>query len=461
MRPPRDAMDHSATAAPRDRAPISHLAIVAGGRGQRLAELFPGIPKALVPVGGNPVLAHQFALAAACGIGTVSVFAGYLSDRIAAFLGDGSAFGVNAQVLTETEPLGSAGALVQSLDALPEHFLVLYGDVMTAVDLARMARFHLDREADFTCLVHPNDHPLDSDLLEVAEDGRLTAIHPYPHPADCDFSNLVNAALYAVRRDALRRWVGPAASLDFTRDIMPGLIAAGAKVFGYRSSEYARDMGTPKRLRQVEADWQSGKIATAQTAGDRPAVFLDRDGTLNAEKNGVRRPQDLEILPGVAEALIALRRAGFSLVVLTNQPVVARGEASEAELAAVHRRLEWELGKAGAYLDGIYVCLHHPDGGFPGERADLKIACDCRKPATGLLERARRGLGIDLSRSWVIGDQTRDVEMARRAGIRSVLVQTGAGGHDGSFPCAADCVAADLARAAALVLADAGKAVRS
>ena len=193
---------------PASRALIDHLVIVAGGKGQRLAELFPDLPKALVPIGGKPVLAHQLALAGQCGIAAVTVLAGHLSDNIAAFVGDGSRHGIAAKVLVEAEPLGSAGALMQNLDALPEHFFVLYGDVMAAVDLPRMAQFHLDRQADFTCLAHPNDHPLDSDLLEAADDGRLTAIHAYPHPPGRDFANLVNAALYVVRREALRPWSG-------------------------------------------------------------------------------------------------------------------------------------------------------------------------------------------------------------------------------------------------------------
>ena len=235
--------------------------------------------------------------------------------------------------------------------------------------------------------------------------------------------------------------VGSGEDLDFTKDILKGLLAADARVFAYRSTDYARDMGTPKRLQQVDADWRAGKIDIAHSSRGRPAVFLDRDGTLNIEKGGVRRAEELELLPGVAEALIASAACGVSPVVLTNQSVVARGQASESDVAAVHRRLEWELGKAGAYLDG-YLCLPASSGSrLPGLRVDLKIACDCRKPATGLVERARRDLAIDLSTSWMIGDQTRDVEMARRAGLRSILVQTGAAGRDGQFQCPADYVA--------------------
>jgi D,D-heptose 1,7-bisphosphate phosphatase len=437
---------------PQTSSRVDHLVIVAGGKGARLASLFGELPKVLVPVGGKPVLQHQLELAAAAGVTDVTILAGHLGGKIRDFVGDGSRFGLKARVLVESEPLGNAGALLQSLDLLPEHFFVLYGDVMGAVDLQRMARLHLDRKADFTALVHPNDHPHDSDLLETDGDGWITAIHVYPHPADRYFANLVNAALYVVRRDALRPWSANPGKQDFTKDIIPGLIAAGGRVLAYRSNEYLRDMGTPARLQRVEADWRAGKISLEASAQNRPTVFLDRDGTLNVEKGFLRTPADLELLPEVGPALRSLRQAGFRLVVLTNQPVIARGEASEAVVADIHRRLEWELGKEGAYLDGIYVCPHHPDRGFPGERTELKISCDCRKPATGLFEQACCDLHVDVEGSWMIGDQTRDIELARQASLRSILVQTGAAGQDGKFRSTPDYVATDLAAAADIVL---------
>ena len=233
---------------------------------------------------------------------------------------------------------------------------------------------------------------------------------------------------------------------------MSGLIERGGRVLAYRSSEYIKEMGTPDRLRSVEADWQAGRFSLEELQRKRPAVFLDRDGTLNVEKDFLRAPDDLELLPGVGPALRSLRDAGFRLVVVTNQPVIARGDATEADVAAVHRRLEWELGKEGAYLDGIYFCPHHPERGFAGERAELKMSCECRKPATGLFERACRDLRIDSAGSWMVGDQTRDIEMARRAGLRSVLVQTGAAGQDGRFEARPDHVAHDLAAAAHVIL---------
>jgi histidinol-phosphate phosphatase family protein len=433
---------------------VGHLAIVAGGKGVRMDEAYPGLPKALIPVGGKPLLQHQLELARAAGVEGVTIFAGHLAEKIADFVGNGGRFGLAIRVIVEDTPQGNAGLLVGSLDALPEQFFVLYGDVMAAVDLQRLGAFHLAHGADFTTLVHPNDHPLDSDLIEADADGRVTAIHAYPHPQGRYFANLVNAALYVVRREALRPFAKAGVSggkLDFTKDVLAGLLTRGAKVLAYRSAEYIKDAGTPARLARVEVDWRAGKIRPASPGATRPAVFLDRDGTLNDDRPFINCAANLELLPGAGAALRRLREAGFLLILATNQPVIARGEATWSELDDIHRKLEWELGKAGAYLDAIYVCPHHPDAGFPGERPELKVACDCRKPATGLIDEACRDFAIDRAASWMVGDSTRDVELARRAGLASVLVRTGNGGKDGRYEVRPDHVVADIAAAAELI----------
>jgi len=456
----RDATGERALRAP---SPVPHVVVVAGGKGERLARLTGGLPKALVPVGGKPALAHQLALARAHAMRSATIFAGFAAAQIVAFAYAARTRDFPIDVRVEDRPLGSAGALLAALDALPEHFVLVYGDVMLAVDLARMAAMHLARGADVTALVHPNDHPHDSDLLETDAGGWVRAVHPYPHPAGRWFGNLVNAAVYVVRRDALRGFeldrakngtAGGAAKRDFAHDVLPALVARGARVLGYRSTEYAKDMGTPERLARVEADWQAGRIVGERDGhggAGHPAVLFDRDGTLNVDRGFIRSAAQIELYPGTGAALRRLREAGFRLAILTNQPVLARGEATEDDVAAIHRRLEWKLGEEGAYVDGIYVCPHHPDRGFPGERSELKIACACRKPATGLFDAARRELDLDPARSWMIGDTTRDIEMARRAGLRSILVLTGQGGRDGLFPCVPDYVAKDVAEAAAFI----------
>src|SRR5690606_7308456 len=169
----------------------------------------------------------------------------------------------------------------------------------------------------------------------------------------------------------------------------------------------------------------SGRIQRSSLQDTAPAVFLDRDGTLNAEKVGVRTQRDLELLPGVGGAIRRLNSSHFRTVVVTNQPVLAKGQCTPEELGRIHNKLETLLGRDGAYLDAIYYCPHHPEKGFPGERTELKVACSCRKPEPGLVKKATGDMNLDLRASWLIGDSTADVMAARNAGIKSILVRTG------------------------------------
>ena len=152
------------------------------------------------------------------------------------------------------------------------------------------------------------------------------------------------------------------------------------------------------------------------------AVFLDRDGVLIEDIDLLTRVDQLRVLPGVPQALKMLAEAGFQLVVASNQPVVARGLVTEVEVQAVHEHLEKLLIQAGASpFAGWYFCPHHPNATLPAYRQ----ACDCRKPKPGLLLRAARELGLDLSASFMVGDRITDIIAGARAGCRTVLVQTG------------------------------------
>ena len=157
--------------------------------------------------------------------------------------------------------------------------------------------------------------------------------------------------------------------------------------------------------------------------GARRAVLLDRDGTLTVEGEWLTRAQDLELVPGAARALARLSAQGFLLVLVTNQSAVARGLITLDELRVIHDELQARLSAEGAHLDAIYSCPHHPSEG----RGAWRVECECRKPRPGLLRQAERELGLDLARSYVVGDAARDLEAGRAAGVPGLLVATGKG----------------------------------
>jgi histidinol-phosphate phosphatase family protein len=309
-------------------------------------------------------------------------------------------------------------------------------------------------------LLHPNDHPFDSDLVEVNAENRVVAFHNRPHPPEIWRQNLVNAGLYILEKASLTRYAGlrkePAAGatkiVDFGRDVFPVLVAAGEKLLGYNSPEFIKDIGTPERYDRISGQYAAGIVQRSSLATPQRAIFLDRDGTLIPDRDCLRRAEDLELLPGVAEAIHQLNLAGWRTIVVTNQPVVAKGWCSEAELQNIHNKLESLLGREHAFLDRIYFCPHHPEKGFPGERPELKINCECRKPKTGMIQRAVEELNVDLAQSWLIGDTTTDIQTARNAGLRSILLQTGYGGADARHAVTPDHVAPDLLAAVQLIL---------
>jgi D-glycero-D-manno-heptose 1,7-bisphosphate phosphatase len=179
------------------------------------------------------------------------------------------------------------------------------------------------------------------------------------------------------------------------------------------------------------------------------ALFIDRDGTLVHPRHYPSQPHELQLYDGIGPGLRRLQRAGFQLIVITNQSGVAHGYFSQADLERMHAHLAGELARLQVRLDGVYYCPHHPDGRI----AELAIACDCRKPQPGLLVRAAAELQIDLHRSWFVGDILDDVEAGERAGCRTILVDLGTEPLPPNTLREPDFVARDTAHALAIIAA--------
>jgi histidinol-phosphate phosphatase family protein len=412
----------------------TQLVVLAGGMGTRLAAVTGGLPKALVPVAGKPVLERQVELAARHGIERVLLLLGHGAEEVVAWTRTWTGPGVEFSWQIEREPRGTGGAIVDALHALDERFVLFFADQLLDFDVGQLVEHHAAAENDVTVVVHPNDHPHDSDLLEVDDAGRVNALHRPPHAGRL-IRNIVNAATYVIEKRSLEPMVVPEGDrADLARDLLPRMINSGTRVGAYRSREYLKDMGTPERLAKVEADLATGVVAGRRADRPMPAILLDRDGTINVERGRITRPDDIELIDGVAVAIKRAHAAGYLVAVVTNQPVIARGDCTFQEVDAIHARMELLLAESRAYVDAIYVCPHHPDRGFPGEIPHLKGPCRCRKPATGLVEDAVRELHLDPAATWLIGDSSSDVACALAAGLIPAVVSTGHAGNDGRHP---------------------------
>lgn len=416
--------------------------IMAGGKGTRIASVRSDIPKPMIPVLEKPILEWQIECLKKNGITDILIGIGHLGSFIRDYFGDGKKFGVDISYYEEKEPLGTAGFLFKA-QGLDKDFLLLCGDTIFDIDLNRFINFHQEKKALASLMTHPNNHPYDSSLIvteiEYPQEGsggmpvdsHKVAAWLAKEDERLWYKNRVNAGIQIISAELLdltKKTLVPRHpenpdKIDLDRDVLKPAVKTG-RIYAYDTTEYIKDMGTPDRLEQVECDLKTGLVNAKNLSNKQRALFLDRDGTLNKEVNFLTNIDDLELLPGAAEAVKKINQAGYLAIVITNQPVIARGEVTLQQLNEIHAKLETLLGREGAYIDGLYFCPHHPDKGFEGERPEYKRDCECRKPKAGMVLQAARDFNIDLSASYMIGDRDKDVECGQAAGLKqSVLCE--------------------------------------
>lgn len=403
--------------------------IMAGGKGTRIASVNAEVPKPMIPILDKPILEYQLECLRDQGYDDFILVVGHLGHVVKDYFGNGSGispatgkpFGVKIEYVIETEPLGTAGALFLLKEKLGEDFLLLCGDVIFDIDVKRFYDFHKARGGVATLFTHPNSHPYDSGIIMADDNGRVTNWLHKEEPRKW-YRNRVNAGLHFFSHRIFEQGLfRELKKVDLDREVLKPLIPTGA-LYVYDSPEYVKDMGTPDRFFKVIDDIRTGKVSGKNLSNPQKCVFLDRDGTLNKYVGFLRDIDELELLPGAAEAVRKINESGYLAIIATNQPVIARGEVTVSQLQEIHDKLETLLGQEGAYVDAIYYCPHHPHKGYEGEVPELKFDCECRKPKAGMLLQAAKDFNIDLSASYMVGDGQGDVQCGMNAGCTSVLI---------------------------------------
>lgn len=416
------------------------VVIMAGGLGKRAAGIDSSIPKPLISIDDKPILQWEIECLVSQGYLDIILTVSHMAEKIEAYFGDGTTFDCHIEYYHEDQPLGNAGALFKLWEAkrLNGVFLLLNADSMFDVDFDRFVSFHRERNALASLFVHPNSHPYDSGLIVTDVDDRVVNWLTKEDVRPEWYRNLVNAGLHIIDAEVFSHLVssgdidvgrigrvgddGKTVKVDLDRQVLKPLCEDGGRVYAYSSPEYVKDMGTPERFEQVCEDLVSGLVHRRNLSQPQKAIFLDRDGVINRYVGFLRDIDEFELIDGVAEAIRCINNSGYLCIVVTNQPVIARGEVSWDELDMIHAKMETLLGREGAYIDDVYVCPHHPDSGYEGEIEELKIDCDCRKPKPGMLLQAAKEYNIDLSQSWMIGDSKRDIQAGKNVGCRTTLL---------------------------------------
>jgi histidinol-phosphate phosphatase family protein len=381
--------------------------VLAGGFGTRLRTVVADRPKVLVPVAGRRFLAYLLDQLADAGLQQAILCTGYLGAQVREAFGERWRT-VYLKYSQEQEPLGTAGALRQALDMFPtDEMLVLNGDSFCDVDLRALTHEHRRRRAAATMVV-----------TEVSDVSRYGAVNVDSSGAISGFvekgiggPGLVNAGVYVLDAAfvaAIPR--GPQVSIE--RDWFPQRI--GKDLCAFRVNGHFVDVGTPESYATAQNDQRL--FGSSGGYSSRPYALLDRDGTVNVERNYLSHPDQIELLPGVTEGMRKLRALGMGIVIVSNQSGVGRGYFDVGELARIHNRLRALLGEADLAVDGVYYCPHIPEA-----------KCVCRKPEVGMILQAATDLGFDPGNCFVVGDKPCDIEMGRRLNATTMLVQTGYG----------------------------------
>ena len=404
------------------------VVIMAGGKGTRISSIAKDIPKPMIKIGDKPILEYELECLREQGFVDIIMTVSHLGNVIIDYFGDGSSvspvtglpFGVKIEYYFEEEPLGNAGALFKIKDKLKEDFLLLNADAIFDVDFKRFVQYHKSHRGLVTIFTHPNSHPYDSGLIIADANNVVERWLAKEDERPKYYRNRVNAGLHIVSPKVLEvNSITPKVDLD--RQLLKPLAGTG-KMYVYDSPEYVKDMGTPARYESVCMDFFAGKVHMRNLRNAQKAVFIDRDGVLNKYVGFLRDIEEFELIPGVVEALRKINSLGYLAIVVTNQPVIARGEVTFRELEEIHNKMETLLGQEGVYVDRIYFCPHHPHKGYEGEIVELKYDCNCRKPKPGMLLQAAKDYNIDLKQSWMIGDSKNDMQAGNAAGCQTALI---------------------------------------
>jgi D,D-heptose 1,7-bisphosphate phosphatase len=419
--------------------------LLAGGLGTRLRPLTEAIPKCLLPIAGRPLLDFWVECLAEAGVAEARINTHAHADRVRTYIE-----GVNAEgrlrLVESHEPelLGSAGTIAANAELADaaEDVVIIYADNLSDIDLRPLLAFHRRHGDPLTMVLFRTPDPRACGIAERDAAGRIVSFVEKPeHPK----SDLANAGLYVVDAAAYRE-IAAMRAFDVGFDVLPHFVG---RMRGWLWGGYHRDIGTHEALERAHRD--AAAVFPARPDGPRgaprPAVFLDRDGTVIEHVPYLSDPALVRLLPGSAEAMVRLRRAGFARVLVTNQSAIGRGMMTVDRLAEIHAELESQLAAQGAALDAIYYCPVAPDG---DDRT--VVECPDRKPGPGMLLRAAAERNLDLGASWMVGDLISDVLAGLNAGCRSILVQSGQAAAEAATLAGRSLVAADLAAAADVIL---------
>ena len=376
---------------------INQAVIFAGGYGKRLAPFTDTNPKPMYPIEGKPYIEHLILQIKSFGISEVVMLLGYLPEKIMDYLGDGSKYGMTFHFVVTDVECETEKRILAANDLLQEHFLMMYCDNYCPVDYERLVDGYFTNNALIQITAYANRDGYTKNNLKIAEDGQVVnydkkRISEGLQGVDIGYA-IINKSVLNLTDDE---------NNNFEAIVYPQVVSE-ERMYATVTEHRYYSIGSFERIELTKAFFKNQKF-----------VFLDRDGTLNVRPPKacyVEKPEDFVWLDGAKEAVKKLNDNGYLVILISNQPGIARGNLTEKTLEEIHEKMKCDLERIGAHIDAIYYCPHNWDDG-----------CFCRKPKPGMLYMAQRDYSLNLTKGFLIGDDERDIEAGESARVKSILV---------------------------------------
>jgi histidinol-phosphate phosphatase family protein len=394
------------------------LVVLAGGEGSRMTKVGITSPKILFSFHGTPLIERIISEAIEEDFTQILWCLGHGHEQIEKYFREhpNLSDSIENTLFVEKQRSGTLGALIQARSQLDDDFCVIMGDLMLSrTNIGGLFQNFKNMCADALVLVKYTNHPEDSDLVILSKDLRVEALQSYPHESIPKIPIGNAGAIYLQKKHVPEKIVSP--KRDLFKHLVPDLISQKLYVSAVFHQGEIRDVGTPERF---EDALSSPKLLG--NLNQSTGIFFDRDGTLNIQNGHIKSKSEIQLYPETGD-LLKLASKGFDIIgIITNQPVIARGEVTMSEVEKINAFLLERAGIGNEKEFVLKVCPHHPDEGFIGEVSELKVHCICRKPASGLFLEALNENGLRSNNTLYVGDSITDLQAAQAAGIQWIHI---------------------------------------
>jgi mannose-1-phosphate guanylyltransferase/phosphomannomutase len=388
--------------------------IIGGGQGTRIKKVFKN-PKFLLKIKKKNLLERQLSLLTK--LPKIRKIFLSINEKYKEKIKIKKFYKRKVSIISERKPLGTAGCLSLIKKEKFNDVLIIFADLLINFNFKEFIEFHKKRKSAATICIHPNNHPEDSDMVEITERGELIKFYKKPHKQKLFINNRCMSGIFIFNKKILN-FIKNNKKSDISKNLIPKIIKKKIKIFAYHNTGLIKDIGTPKRLLEAK------KLYNLRIKKKRPAIFLDRDGVLNKEAKNEKFSNPLNFYSDTINAIKLINNSLYYAIIITNQPAIAKNFITEKKIIQQHKYLEQKLGENRAYINDIFFCPHHPKKGFKNENKKFKIYCECRKPKPGMILSAQKKYNIDLKKSFFIGNNKVDILAAKAAGVQPILIRS-------------------------------------